>query len=404
MALPEGAGGGVLALNAGSSSLKFALFDATDTALWRGRVTGLGHQPQLTLDTGGESRSTPLAVGDRSGQSAQTAFDRDFEAALMAIDGLLSEHGAPLLAVGHRVVHGGGEYSAPLCVDNRVLQHLERWVALAPLHEPYGLALIRAMRERYPAVPQIASFDTAFHTTQPRLETLFALPRELTDAGIRRYGFHGLSYEYVAAQLEHAADPRLHGRVVVAHLGQGASLCAMRGLRSVATTMGFSALDGLPMGRRCGSLDAGVVLHLLQQRGMSADEVQHLLYERSGLLGVSGVSDDLRDLLASSDPHAREAVDLFVHRINQWLGALVATLGGLDALVFTGGIGENSALVRAAVCGLSAWLGVCIDEQANHTGADWLHTADSAVAVGVVHTDEESVVARHARACVAAQD
>lgn len=394
--------GAVLALNAGSSSIKFALFDAADRPLWRGRVSGLGQRLLWTWEGIVAPQVAPLPLGSTAGHP-KSDFDLHFRHALEVISGLVAELRQPLVAIAHRVVHGGGEYAAPVRIDDAVLLDLERFVPLAPLHQPYGLALIRAMREHHPLVPQVAAFDTAFHASQPRLETLFALPRELTAAGIRRYGFHGLSYEYVAARLADAPDPRLHGRVVVAHLGQGASLCAMHGLRSVATSMGFSALDGLPMGRRCGNLDAGVVLYLLQQRGMAADAVQHLLYERSGLLGVSGLSDDLRDLEASTEPSAQEAIELFVHRIVQGIGGLAATLGGLDAIVFTGGIGENSPAIRAAVVAPLAWLGAEIDAAANLEGSACLHTPGSALAVGLVPTDEESVVARHARACVSVQ-
>lgn len=395
--------GAVLALNAGSSSIKFALFDAFDQPLWRGRVSGLGHRPQWTWEGVVASQVAPLLPEASASDHSGSSFDRDFGHALNIIVELVAGQRQALTAVGHRVVHGGGDHVAPVRIDDEVLQDLERYVPLAPLHQPYGLALIRTMLLRHPSIPQVAAFDTAFHASQPRLETLFALPRELTAAGIRRYGFHGLSYEYVASILASVPDPRLRGRVVVAHLGQGASLCAMQGLRSLATTMGFSALDGLPMGRRCGNLDAGVVLHLLQHHCMTADAVQHLLYERCGLLGVSGISDDLRELQESGDPLAHEAIDLFVHRINQGVGSLAATLGGLDAIVFTGGIGENAPAVRAAVVDRLAWLGACIDPEANLDGAQWLHTPESTLAVGVVRTDEESVVARHARACVSVQ-
>ena len=393
--------GHVLALNAGSSSIKFAVFeaDAGLRVVLRGRIGGLGSRPAMRVECGGEVSERALNGGRGEGD-AEAAFARDFRVALQALSQLLDAQAMHLLAVGHRVVHGGADHVAPQVVDDAVLADLGRLVPLAPLHEPYALSLIRAMRVRYPEVPQVASFDTAFHATQPALETQFALPREFALRGVRRYGFHGLSYAYVAERLAAADEPRALQRTVVAHLGQGASLCAMAGLRSVATTMGFSALDGLPMGRRCGSLDAGVVLYLIQQLGMPVEAVQQLLYERSGLLGVSGVSDDMRDLEASGSEAAREAVALFVHRTNQWLGALAATMGGLDALIFTGGIGENSPMVRAQICGLAAWLGLAIDAGANQDGRLWIHTPESRVAVGIVPTDEERMVARQALAVV----
>lgn len=389
-------GGHILALNAGSSSVKFAVFAGADEAVLRGEISGLGSRPAMRVVQPGHV-SEVLLDGGRGEGDSQSAFDRDFRLALGALMRTLESHGLGLAAIGHRVVHGGGEYAAPVVITDAVLANLQRYIPLAPLHEPYALALIRAMRERYPDTPQVASFDTAFHASQARLETLFALPRDLTERGVRRYGFHGLSYAYVAQRLAASGEARVHGRTIVAHLGQGASLCAMRDLRSVASTMGFSALDGLPMGRRCGNLDPGVVLHLIRQHGMGVDDVQRLLYEQSGLLGVSGISADMRDLEASTDPAAAEAIDLFVHRINQWIGALAATLGGLDALVFTAGIGENSARVRAGICRLAGWLGVEIDESGNREGRPWIHSPDSRVAVGITRTDEERMVALHAR-------
>jgi len=395
--MPAGPPAHVLALNAGSSSIKFAVFTAGHElpVVMRGRISGLGSRPLMRVERAGEVSETALDGGRGEGE-AEAAFARDFRIALQALSRLLDAQAMALLAVGHRVVHGGAQHVAPVAVDEAVLADLGRLISLAPLHEPYALSLIRAMRVRYPEVPQIASFDTAFHATQPVLETLFALPREFALRGVRRYGFHGLSYAYVAERLAAADEPRARQRTVVAHLGQGASLCAMVGLRSVATSMGFSALDGLPMGRRCGNLDAGVVLHLMQQLGMSVEAVQQLLYERSGLLGVSGLSDDMRELEASASEPAREAVALFVHRTNQWLGALAATMGGLDALVFTGGIGENSVAVRAAICRLAAWLGLAIDAGANQDDRMWIQTPESRIAVGIVPTDEERMVARQA--------
>lgn len=391
----------VLALNAGSSSIKFAVFAEPCDPVLRGQITGIGTHPSMRIHRRGEVTEIPIGGGRGEGDS-QTAFDRDFRIALGLLMRTLESESLDLLAIGHRVVHGGGQYTAPVIVTDVVLADLQRFIPLAPLHEPYALALIRAMRERFPDTPQVASFDTAFHTSQPRLETLLALPRDLTERGVRRYGFHGLSYEYIARRLAISDDQRVRGRTIVAHLGQGASLCALRGLTSVATTMGFSALDGLPMGRRCGNLDPGVVLHLIRQFGMDPEDVQRLLYEESGMLGVSGISADMRELEANADPAAQEAIDLFIYRINQWIGALAATLGGLDALIFTAGIGENSSHVRAEVCRLAAWLGVAVDVQANRRGEPWIHAPESRVAVGIVHTDEEMMVALGARELAAA--
>jgi len=313
----------LLVLNAGSSNLKFAAYEAA---------------PELRLAFEGQ-------------------IEGDFESA-SALDRIRDALGARALrGVGHRVVHGGLHYDRPMRVDDAVLHDLDALVPLAPLHQPRSLAGIRAIAAWRPELPQVACFDTAFHRTQPAVAQAFALPRELADAGLRRYGFHGLSYESVVAALPRVAPELARGRVVIAHLGNGASLCAVRDGRSVATTMGFSALDGLVMGTRCGLLDPGVLLYLMRERGMGAPALEHLLYERSGLLGVSGLSSDMRVLLASDDPRAREAVDLFVYRIGRELGSMAAALGGADALVFTGGIGEHAAGIRERVCAAAAWLG-----------------------------------------------
>jgi acetate kinase len=302
-----------------------------------------------------------------------------------------------LVGVGHRVVHGGVKYSAPVTVTSEVLAELERLVPLAPLHQPHNLAAIKAAINAMPSVPQVACFDTAFHRTQPEVAQLFALPRRFTDEGVRRYGFHGLSYEYIASVLP-GLDPRAAvGRTVVAHLGNGASMCAMRGGRSVATTMSFTPADGLVMGTRTGALDPGVMLYLMRKHRMNADHLEHLIYHESGLLGVSGVSGDMRELLASPDPRAAEAVELFVYRIARELGSLAAALGGLDALVFTGGIGENSAPIRAKVCAAAAWLGATLDETANAARGPRISREGSGVGVWVVPTNEELMIANHTR-------
>ena len=303
-----------------------------------------------------------------------------------------------IVAVGHRVVHGGVFFDTPVRVDASVLAKLDALNPLAPLHQPHSLAGIRILTRLEPSLVQVACFDTAFHCKLPVLAQRFALPRHYHEEGIRRYGFHGLSYEYIASQLPKMVGSALAAsRVVVAHLGNGASLCALRGGQSIDTTMGFTALDGLPMGTRCGSLDPGVVLYMLGEQGMSHAQVAELLYHRSGVLGVSGISHDMRQLLASDEPNAREAIDFFVYRINRELGALTAALGGLDVLVFTGGIGEHAARIRARVCELAAWAGIRLDIDANQRHGPAISTKDSIVSVWVIVTDEERMIAEHTR-------
>jgi acetate kinase len=302
------------------------------------------------------------------------------------------------------VVHGGLLYSHPVRVDAQVLEDLAQFIPLAPLHQPHNLTPIRLLQERQPTLPQVACFDTAFHRAQPELAQMFALPRDLHDAGVRRYGFHGLSYEYIASRLPQLDPKAAQGRTVVLHLGNGASMCALAGGRSVASTMGFTAVDGLPMGTRCGAIDPGVILYLMDQRGMDARAIEKLIYNQSGLLGVSGVSSDMRTLLASTEPRAALAVDLYVYRIGRELGSLAAALGGLDALVFTGGIGENSAEIRARVCRAAAWLGVALDESANQAGGPRIGTAGSATAAWVLPTNEELMIARHTLRVLGATD
>jgi acetate kinase len=300
-----------------------------------------------------------------------------------------------LLGVGHRVVHGGVEFAAPVRVTPAVLAKLEALCPLAPLHQPHNLAGIHAVAAVQPDLPQVACFDTAFHRGHPELADWYALPRAFYDDGIRRYGFHGLSYEYIASVLPEVAPAIAEGRVVVAHLGSGASMCAIQAGRSQDSTMGFTALDGLLMGTRCGALDPGVVRHLLRAYGMDADAIERMLYQECGLKGVSGISNDMRTLLASADPRAAYTVDLFVWRICRELGALAAVLGGLDGVVFTAGIGERSAEIRARVCARAAWLGIALDDQANQVGGPRISTAASAVAVYAIPTDEEQMIARH---------
>jgi acetate kinase len=305
-----------------------------------------------------------------------------------------------LAALGHRVVHGGLRYSRPARVTPELLGELEALVPLAPLHEPHNLAPIKMAMSLNPELPQVACFDTAFHRTAPEVEQAFALPYSFYEEGIRRYGFHGLSYEYIASVLPERVPEIANGRVVVAHLGNGCSACAMRNRVSIATTMGFTALDGLPMGTRCGELDAGVILHLMQQKGMSAEQVVDLLYRRSGMLGLSGISSDFRELLASDDPRARFAIDVFCYRVASHIGSLAAALGGLDGIVFTAGVGENAALVRSAICRACQWLGLELDEAANREHRQRISAPDSRVAAYVIKIDENLMIARHARALV----
>jgi len=385
----------ILVVNAGSSSVKFSLFDVADAVLalaLRGEIDGIGTAPRLVLrDAQGEVLEA---------RSFASAADLDHAGAI----GLLlelAETGAPgrrIAAVGHRVVHGGTRFAAPVRVDADVEAALADLIPLAPLHQPHNLTPIRLLRERAPGLPQIACFDTAFHHTQPAVAQAFGLPAEITDRGVRRYGFHGLSYEYVATTLP-ALDPRAaDGRVVVAHLGNGASMCALLRGESVATTMGFTALDGLMMGTRPGSLDPGVLPWLQTELGLDARALTRILYHESGLLGVSGVSSDMRTLLASQEPRARFAIELFCYRASRELGSLAAALGGIDALVFTGGIGEHAADIRARIIEGAAWLGFRLDAGANAEHATRLTRPDSPAPAYVVPTDEALMIARHTRA------
>jgi acetate kinase len=380
----------VLVLNAGSSSIKFCVFRLEGAQLVRdvrGQVAGLGTGPRLVLRRGDQ-----LLLDHVPGDGPMTHA--------AALDVLLEALREPLgrariVGVGHRVVHGGLEFMAPIAVDEEVLRRLERYVPLAPLHQPHNLASIRVMLERLPGVPEIACFDTAFHRTVPEVAQLFALPPRFAQAGVRRYGFHGLSYEYIASQLP-ALDARAAaGRTVVFHLGNGSSMCALLGGHSIATTMGFTAVDGLPMGTRTGALDPGVVLFLMDELKLGPREIERLLYHESGLLGMSGISSDVRDLLASNEPRAREALDVFVYRAGRELGSLAAALGGLDAIVFTAGIGENQAEIRARICAQAAWLGVEVDAEANLRHGPRISREQSPVAAYVVPTDEEIMIARH---------
>ena len=384
--------GAVLTLNAGSSSLKFALFrlGGDEPALaFQGQVEGIGASPHMVAkDEGGV-----VLAEHRWADGAALGH----EAFLTTLFAFVDKHlGADQLsAIGHRIVHGGASFSAPVLIDDAVLAQLDALCPLAPLHQPHNLAAVRAASKVRPGLPQAACFDTAFHHGHADVVTRFALPRTWHDQGVRRYGFHGLSYEFISSRLRELDPALAAGRVIVAHLGNGASLCALHGGVSIDTTMSFTALDGLMMGTRCGALDPGVILYLQQQMGMTPEAVQTLLYEQSGLLGVSGLSADMRVLLASADPAAREAVDLFTFRIAREAGALMASMGGVDGVVFTAGIGENAPPVRAAVAERLAWAGLVLDPEANGRGPGLISAPRSRLKAWVVPTSEEAMIARH---------
>jgi acetate kinase len=391
----------ILVLNAGSSSLKFRGYDAGGGApqlVLRGQVESLYTEPHFTVSNaaGDRHEENRWAAGTQLGHDGAIAYIGDF----------LRSHsqGHRLVAAGHRVVHGGIRFTAPTLVTPEVVDELATLVPLAPLHQPHNLAPIRALARLRPDLPQVACFDTAFHRSQPEEAQAFALPAEITARGVRRYGFHGLSYEYIASRLPDVAPAAAVGRTVVAHLGNGASMCALRAGRSMASTMGFTAVDGLVMGTRCGSVDAGVILYLMDELKMDTRAVEDLIYKRSGLLGVSGISSDMRTLLASDDPRARFAVELFTYRIGRELGSMAAALEGIDALVFTGGIGERAALIRDRVCRSAGWLGLELDPAANQaeTQADGtrISAESSRVAAWVIPTDEELMIARHTHAAL----
>lgn len=384
----------ILVLNAGSSSIKFAVFgdEHPPRRSVHGMISGLGSAAAFAA----RDPSGPLpGILPGSSLNHETALGWLFEWLETG------RHALQLIGAGHRVVHGGERHDAPMVLDDAGIAELDALAPLAPLHQPHNLAAIKALRKLRPALPQVACFDTAFHRTQPALAQALALPRRITEGGLRRYGFHGLSYEHIAGALPRVLGAAAEGRVIVAHLGNGASLCAMRERRSIATTMGFSTLDGLVMGTRCGAIDPGVLFHLMHERRLSSAAVEDMLYRESGLLGVSGISNDMRTLLESSDPRAVEAVDLFVYRAALETGALAAALEGLDALVFTGGIGENAVEVRARICAKLAWLGIELDAEANRHGAQTISTARSRVGVFVIPTDEEAVIAAHTRRLLA---
>jgi acetate kinase len=382
-----------LVLNAGSSSLKFCVFMRPGGSAWRlearGQIEGIGTAPRLSV----------------KGEDGQRLADETLDAATVkdgrnAVEALAvwlrSKYGGSrVLGVGHRVVHGGSQFAGPTILDQKVLEDLRALIPLAPLHQPYNLAAIEAVFERLPEVPQVACFDTSFHRGQPAVAELVPLPADLRKEGLQRYGFHGLSYEYIASVLPEVAPEIAKGRAIVAHLGSGASMCALREGKSVDSTLGFTALDGLCMGTRPGALDPGVVLQLFQGLKLSAKDVETVLYKKSGLLGISGISNDMRDLLGRSEPEAQLAVDYFIYRAAKEIGALTAVLGGIDGLVFTAGIGENSDEIRRRICEKSAWLGIDIDEKANSARGPKISTSTSKVSVWVVPTNEELMIARH---------
>jgi acetate kinase len=380
-------------INAGSSSLKFSFYEG-ETRLLAGQVEGIGatHSASAVGPDG-----APVAP-PQLGTKPPNAPSEVLPALIPWARERLGDR--RLAALGHRVVHGGLRHSRPARVTPELLAELEALVPLAPLHEPHNLAPIKMALELNPELPQVACFDTAFHRTAPEVEQAFALPYSLYEEGVRRYGFHGLSYEYMASVLPRQAPDIAGGRVVVAHLGNGCSACALKAGVSVATTMGFTALDGLPMGTRCGELDAGVVLHLIQQKGMQANELVDLLYRRSGMLGLSGLSSDFRELLGSVDSHARFAVEVFCYRVARHIASLASALGGLDGIVFTAGVGENAAPVRRAICHACAWLGLELDEAANRDHREHISMPNSRVGAYVIKTDENLMIARHARALV----
>jgi acetate kinase len=381
-------------INAGSSSLKFSVYEG-ETRLLAGQVEGIGaNHSASAVGPAGE----PVAPPDL-GTKPPGAPSEVLPALIPWLRQRLGDR--RVAALGHRVVHGGLRHSRPARVTPELLRELEALVPLAPLHEPHNLAPIRMALDLDPGLPQVACFDTAFHRTMSEVEQAFSLPYALYEDGVRRYGFHGLSYEYIASVLPQRAPEIAGGRVVVLHLGNGSSACALRDRVSVATTMSFTALDGLPMGTRCGELDPGVVLHLIEQKGLPAAEVADLLYRRSGMLGLSGISSDFRELLGRDDRRARFALEVFCHRVARHIASLAAVLGGLDGIVFTAGVGENAAPVRAAICRACAWLGVEFDEAANRDHRERIATPDSRVAVHVIKTDENLMIARHARALLA---
>ncbi|WP_414463614.1 acetate/propionate family kinase [Hyphomicrobium sp. DY-1] len=379
----------ILVINAGSSSIKFAIYTVDLALRLHGELDGIGTHPRLVA-----SDADGTSLVDRR---PPTQDRNDVHNLLSQLMSWLEEHlgSEKLGAIGHRVAIGGLEHTGPVVVTPAILEKLRSFVPLAPLHQPRNLEPLEILKRLHPHLPQVACFDTAFHRTMPRVAELYGLPRSLSEAGAHRYGFHGLSYEYISGSLANFDRRAAEGRTVIAHLGSGASMCAVRGGRSIATTMGFSPLSGLVMGTRSGDLDPGLMIWLLRERGMTVEQVEQMLYRESGMKGVSGLSGDMRDLLSSKEPQAREAVDLFVYRVSSELGSLCAALEGLDAVVFTAGIGEHAAEVRELVCKRSGWLGIQVDDDANRKNASRISTVDSEVSVWVIPTNEELIVAKH---------
>jgi acetate kinase len=380
-----------LILNAGSSSLKFCVFQRPPGEDWRlearGQIEGIGTSPRLSVKNAGNEK-----IVDKKLDGVKDASD--------AIDALASwlrssYGGSRVLGVGHRVVHGGKKYSSPVIINPQIMEDLEDLVPLAPLHQPYNLAAIKAVAKRLPDVPQVACFDTGFHSGHSEVVELVPLPKDIRQKGLQRYGFHGLSYEYIASVLPQVAPEIAQGRIIVAHLGSGASMCAMKDGKSIDSTLGFTALDGLCMGTRPGALDPGVILYLFQNLGLSAKEVESILYKKSGLLAISGISNDMRDLLGREEPQAILAVDYFIFRAAKEIGALAAVLGGIDGLVFTAGIGENSVEIRQRICEASKWLGIELDYEANKNKSTRISLPGSKISVWVIPTNEELMIARH---------
>ena len=387
-------------LNSGSSSIKFSIFRIDGSNLpphVSGQIEALFTQPHFIARQNGE------VLADKTWSDGVTLNHREaMDYLLVFLRNVLKDN--RLVAIGHRIAHGGSQFTAPTLLNSRMLNELEKLIPLAPLHQPFNLEPIRLGLERRPDLPQVGCFDTEFHSTCPEVAQVLALPRRFRNGGVRRYGFHGLSYSYIASQLPSMDPKAAEGKTIVLHLGNGASMCALSACRSVATTMGFSALDGVPMGTRCGSLDPGVILYLLEHERMQVPHLERLLYKESGLLGLSGVSSDMRTLLQSRDSGAKLAVDVFVYRIGRELGSLAAALSGLDAIVFTGGIGENAAAIRERVCRDAAWLGVELDEAANNARGPRISTANSRVAAWVIPTNEESTIARQTQQVLAKRE
>ena len=385
----------IATFNTGSSSLKFSLYRAEEHALAErllgGTLTGLGAHLKVDMDRTSEGHQRQFADALEKVDPAPEQLIPELARCLgAAVDGTV------LIAAGHRIVHGGQSCDGPRLATPELLDALDKLSVFAPDHQPYNLAGVRSLAKQFPGLPQSLSFDTAFHSVQPREARQYALPRELTESGVQRYGFHGLSYAYIANALAKTFSDWPHRKTIVAHLGNGASLCAMQDGTSIATSMGLTALSGVPMATRCGDLDPGAVLYLIGSQKMTPEEVSDMLHHRSGLLGVSGISSDIRDLLASPAPEAEEALDVYTYRIAREVGSLTAALHGLDAIVFTGGVGENSQEIRRRICARLEWMGIELDDALNETGAGIISTRPSTIAVAVIPTNEEEVIAREA--------